>query len=302
MAIVTQSQNVANSPTNSYPVGVFKQSNGTELQAVVLVDSTGEEIAAFPVSGSVDVTSVIPGTGATNLGKATGGAVGASDVGVVAMGAYIDDSTWRPFNISDSGGVQVHIVDSALIGVSIQSDNSQQSNDAIAGSTAKAVGGYASTATPSAVTSDGDFVRAWFTRNGALNVADGGGSLTVDGTVAATQSGTWTVQPGNTANSTAWLVNNKIAATASAGATVSIGTSSATLIASNANRKGLVVTNTHASNTLTIDLSGGTAVALRGIVLYPHDSFVMDQFTFTTSAITAIASAASTTVALQELA
>lgn len=40
----------------------------------------------------------------------------------------------------------------------------------------------------------------------ALPVTDNSGSLTVDGTVAATQSGTWTVQPGNTANTTAWLV------------------------------------------------------------------------------------------------
>ncbi len=32
------------------------------------------------------------------------------------------------------------------------------------------------------------------------------GSVTVSGTVAATQSGTWTVQPGNTANTTPWLV------------------------------------------------------------------------------------------------
>ena len=31
-------------------------------------------------------------------------------------------------------------------------------------------------------------------------------AVTVTGTVAATQSGTWTVQPGNTANTTAWLV------------------------------------------------------------------------------------------------
>jgi hypothetical protein len=31
-------------------------------------------------------------------------------------------------------------------------------------------------------------------------------STTITGTVAATQSGTWTVQPGNTANTTAWLV------------------------------------------------------------------------------------------------
>lgn len=34
----------------------------------------------------------------------------------------------------------------------------------------------------------------------------GGTAQPVSGTVAATQSGTWTVQPGNTANTTAWLV------------------------------------------------------------------------------------------------
>ena len=43
------------------------------------------------------------------------------------------------------------------------------------------------------------------TTAGAVNIADGGNSITVDGTVAATQSGTWTVQPGNTANTTPWL-------------------------------------------------------------------------------------------------
>jgi hypothetical protein len=54
--------------------------------------------------------------------------------------------------------------------------------------------------------------------NGALRVDGSGvtqpvsgtvsvsGTTTVSGTVAATQSGTWTVQPGNTANTTAWLV------------------------------------------------------------------------------------------------
>lgn len=33
------------------------------------------------------------------------------------------------------------------------------------------------------------------------------GTVTASGTVAATQSGTWTVQPGNTANTTAWKVD-----------------------------------------------------------------------------------------------
>lgn len=42
---------------------------------------------------------------------------------------------------------------------------------------------------------------------GVLSIDDNAGSLTVDGTLGATQSGTWTVQPGNTANTTAWKVD-----------------------------------------------------------------------------------------------
>lgn len=46
--------------------------------------------------------------------------------------------------------------------------------------------GNASTATPTDVGADGDAAALWLTRNGALNVADAGGSLTVDGTVTVT--------------------------------------------------------------------------------------------------------------------
>lgn len=62
-------------------------------------------------------------------------------------------------------------------------------------------------------------------------ISDAGGTITVDGTVAATQSGTWTVQPGNTANTTPWL------------ATISQGGNSATVSAGGA---------------LKVDASGGT--------------------------------------------
>lgn len=41
---------------------------------------------------------------------------------------------------------------------------------------------------------------------GVISIDDGGNIITVDGTVAATQSGTWTVEPGNTPNTVAWLV------------------------------------------------------------------------------------------------
>jgi hypothetical protein len=53
-------------------------------------------------------------------------------------------------------------------------------------------GAYASSTAPTAVV-NGDAVRLWATTAGALNIADGGGSITVDGTVAATQSGTWNI-------------------------------------------------------------------------------------------------------------
>jgi hypothetical protein len=46
--------------------------------------------------------------------------------------------------------------------------------------------GNGSTATPTAVGADGDATLLWLTQNGALNVADAGGSLTVDGTVTVT--------------------------------------------------------------------------------------------------------------------
>ncbi len=45
------------------------------------------------------------------------------------------------------------------------------------------------------------------------------GTVTASGTVAATQSGTWTVQPGNTANTTPWLVTTVPSSSSSIGIT-----------------------------------------------------------------------------------
>lgn len=59
---------------------------------------------------------------------------------------------------------------------------------------------------------------------------------------AVTQSGTWTVQPGNTANTTAWLVTQTGASTSTL-ANVASSASNVTLIASNASRKGAYIFN-----------------------------------------------------------
>lgn len=64
----------------------------------------------------------------------------------------------------------------------------------------------------------------------------------ISGTVAATQSGTWTVQPGNTANTTAWLVTQQGSSSATL-ANVNDTASSTTLLASNAARRGATIFN-----------------------------------------------------------
>jgi hypothetical protein len=90
------------------------------------------------------------------------------------------------------------------------------------------------------------------------------GHVTVDTapTTAVTQSGTWTVQPGNTANTTAWKVDgsavtqpvsgtvtaNGQATATSAVTNVAASATSVTLKASNASRKGLYIFNAGTSN------------------------------------------------------
>lgn len=73
------------------------------------------------------------------------------------------------------------------------------------------------------------------------------GTVTATGTVAATQSGTWTVQPGNTANTTPWLVTNTPATSGglSIGRVISAASTNATSTKGSAGQ----VCGLHASNT-----------------------------------------------------
>lgn len=69
------------------------------------------------------------------------------------------------------------------------------------------------------------------------------GHVIVDsGSIAATQAGTWTVQPGNTPNTTAWLVTQG-PSTTSAVTSVAGSATSVSLLASNASRKGATFYN-----------------------------------------------------------
>lgn len=79
----------------------------------------------------------------------------------------------------------------------------------------------------------------------------------------------------------------------------SVGTTSAQLVAANTARKGLVVMN-NSVNTIAIGI-GVTAVLNSGIVLYPGGIWYMDAFTFSTAAINAISTAATSPAPYQEM-
>jgi uncharacterized cupin superfamily protein len=131
-------------------------------------------------------------------------------------------------------GHSVPMTTSAIPGMQVDANGNlvTPSVDATTNTTAQTTGpqimGYASAATPTAVGADGRSIALWTDTVGRLqnNVAQINGVTPLMGngvtgtgsprvtiasdntafTVNAAESGTWTVQPGNTANTTAWLV------------------------------------------------------------------------------------------------
>lgn len=77
-----------------------------------------------------------------------------------------------------------------------------------------------------------------------------------------------------------------------------VGISSGQILASNLNRKSLIITNTSV-NIIYLGI-GATAVVGSGITLYPGGSLILDKDGIVTGAINAIASAASSNVSIQE--
>lgn len=94
------------------------------------------------------------------------------------------------------------------------------------------------------------------------------------------------------------VVRDTIDLTPSSPTAATVGASSGTAVAANASRRGLVLINT-SNNRISLAF-GATAVLDSGITLYPGGVFEMDPYTFDTGAVNAIASAASSNLAIQE--
>lgn len=154
-------------------------------------------------NNDVTVTAITPGTSATNLGKAEDAVHASGDVGVMALAVRADTPAATGANgdyvalIVDSSG-RLHVAP-VIAGGPVAQDAAVSGNPVL-------VGVRASTATPTAMSADGDAVHLWADRRGALHTVPG-------------------------AAGTATLSN------------VSASASSVQLLAANTSRKGLIVMN-----------------------------------------------------------
>ncbi len=105
--------------------------------------------------------------------------------------------------------------------------------------------------------------------------------------------------PHDTLTSTDVVSMAKTALTPAAPTAVSVGVTTGQAVASNVNRKGLMLVNTSA-NYISIGI-GAAAVLYSGITLNPGGgAFWMDEFCFSTGAVNAIASGATSNLGVTE--
>ncbi len=135
------------------------------------------------------------------------------------------------------------------------------------------------------------------TSSGNASVGPNGTSIPGDSTLVGSEDSSGNLQPASAANPLP-VKTYPAAATGTTPTNVAITTSSATVLASNANRKGVNICNISFG---TVSLAFGTAaVVYTGVTLGPGGTFWMDSTDFTTAAITAISTQTQTTIAVQE--
>lgn len=140
--------------------------------------------------GDVDVTSVIPGTGATNLGKAEDAAHTSGDTGVMGLAVRRDadtalvsaDGDYAPLQVNAAGSLKVAITAGAGSGGTSIADGASFTRDT---TSLTPVGGVVETSAPTLTA--GDAVALSLTTAGALrvNVASGGVAAVVEDAAAA---------------------------------------------------------------------------------------------------------------------
>jgi hypothetical protein len=181
------------------------------------------------------------------------------------------------------------------------------------------MGGQAEATVPAAV-ADGRAVKAFFDQLGQLGVIPRGiagvplfpdAAIPADNATEPSMSrvmayimgydgATWDRIRGTSANGLAVDITRirQSAISPAAPTFATVGTSSAQAVAQNNNRKGLILTNTSA-NIIYLGFDSAAVVG-RGVVLFPNGVYCMGTYDFTTLAVLAIATGASSNMAVQE--
>ena len=202
--VVTSTQPVNNTQINGATILVGNGVTGTGSQRVTIAsDQTPFGVNAIQSGtwniGTISVLPALP-AGSNTIGNVNvngtlpvSGSVTVS--GTVTATGTLTDTQLRatPVPVSVTGGIGIGNVDVVSLPVAFTNDttaiktsvelldNAVNVHHAVASTTGLQASGFASTTTPTAV-NNGDSVRIWTTVNGAVNIADGAGSITVDGT------------------------------------------------------------------------------------------------------------------------
>lgn len=263
--------------------------------------------------GDVDVASIIPGTGATNLGKAIDTATGAIDTGVLALATRDDAlSTLTP---AESDNVQLRtnstgalwVIPSGTVTVDGSGVTQPVSGTVTANLSATdnavldTIDAVLDTINAKLVTGTdiGDVTINNSTGAAAVNIQDGGNTITVDGTVAVTNADITSIKtavetidnaisgsemqvdvvgalPAGT--NVVGKVDHSITGIGHGVTTVTTAGTDVALAASTACKKVTIQAQTDNTSLIAVGATGvdATIATGTGVVLYPGDVFELE--------------------------
>lgn len=177
---------------------------GTEVQVDVVAslpagtNAIGKLAANSGVDiGDVDVLSVVPGTGSTNLGKAEDAAHASGHTGVMALGVRNDSNStafsgangdYTPLAVDAQGNPQVDVLTMPTVTVDLGANNDVTVTSGAITETNSAAIKTAVETIDNAIA--GSEMQVDIVSSAAIPITDNAGSITVDGTITAELSAT----------------------------------------------------------------------------------------------------------------
>ncbi len=210
--------------TNMQTARVFDADSGGGTQYVLGVNlrlaGSGGSVEAATASNPLRIDPT--GTTTQPVGDA-GGSLTVDNNGTFAVQAA-QSGTWNVATVSTVTSVtqNADVRQATASNLNAQVVGNVAHDSAASGNPVR-VAGYGSATAPSATSADGDVTNVWVDLNGRVQVGDGGSSLTVDGTVAfsnttiaVTNTGTFAVQVDGAALTSLQLLDDAVATTGSA--------------------------------------------------------------------------------------